>query len=273
MHVFITYDLTRFGANFQINCAAIFLFACIRASLHESDPLQGLNMSLPNRRISEPPAAETIEAPGTTQKQRLSERTRRKLVGVTIRCLVRFGYARTTAIKVAAEAGFTRGAVAHHYGSILDLVRATIVELQEKRMRALGRVSGIGQDRVGDMMRTYWEQLKSDNSIAFDEVRFAARTDQDLQSVLNPLETEYQERWDSRATEIFSDWGVGSRPFRLAFLLSNSVMEGMEMRRRRGALNDEDAALVLEYLEQKLIELHPAAPPASAAGAPSSSGE
>jgi AcrR family transcriptional regulator len=198
----------------------------------------------------------TIGRPPTRQKAR-SERTRKRLIDVTIACLVKYGYAGTNPLRVAAEAGVTRGAVLHHFLNGPDLIRASIIELHEKRLRALGRVTNIDVTQTGTMLRTYWEQLASPTAIAFQELRGAARTDEDLAAILEPLETDYQHRWDDRARHIFADWQRDPESFNVAITLAQTVLEGLAVRRQSGVISERTIDLVLTYLEQRLAELHP----------------
>jgi AcrR family transcriptional regulator len=192
-----------------------------------------------------------------TQQRVRSERMRKRLIDVTIACLVRYGYARTNPLRVAAEAGVTRGAVLHHFANGPDLIRASIVELHEKRLRALGRVTDIDVSQTGTMLRIYWEQLSSPTAIAFQELRGAARTDEALAAILDPLEYEYQHRWDSRARNIFADWQRDPEGFNLAITLAQTILEGLAVRRQSGVISERTIDLMLVYLEQRLAELHP----------------
>jgi len=200
--------------------------------------------------------AVAIKRPPTQQRAR-SERTRKRLIDVTIACLVKYGYADTNPLRVAAEAGVTRGAVLHHFLNGPDLIRASIIELHEKRLRALGRVTDIDVSQTGTMLRTYWEQLSSPTAIAFQELRGAARTDEELAAILEPLETEYQHRWDDRARHIFADWQRDPERFNIAITLAQTVLEGLAMRRQSGVISERTIELVLTYLEERLAELHP----------------
>jgi AcrR family transcriptional regulator len=197
-----------------------------------------------------------VERPATPRKLR-SERTRKRLIEVTIDCLVREGYARTNPLRVAAAAGVTRGAVLHHFENGADLIRATIIELQEKRLRALGRASNIDHSQTGMMLRTYWEQLSSPTTVAFQELRNAARTDEGLAGILEPLEREYQHRWDVRATSIFAEWQSDPESFNIAIAFVQTMLEGMALRRQANAISERMIESLLDYVEQKLTELHP----------------
>lgn len=202
------------------------------------------------------PETAIAERPATPRKLR-SERMRKRLIKVTINCLIRFGYARTNPLRVAAEAGVTRGAVLHHFENGADLIRATIVELHEKRLRALGRASNIDCSQTGTMLRTYWEQLSGPTTIAFQELCNAARTDEALAATLGPLEREYQHRWDVRATSIFAEWQSDPESFNTAIALAQTMLEGMLLRRRANTIDERMIENLLNYVEQKLTDLHP----------------
>src|SRR3546814_2131091 len=80
----------------------------------------------------------------TPVRQLRSERTRKRLLDATIACLVKYGYARTNPLRVAAEAGVTRGAVLHHFRDGPDLIRGTIIERSDEHtseLQSLMRIS------------------------------------------------------------------------------------------------------------------------------------
>ncbi|HEX2794729.1 MAG TPA: TetR/AcrR family transcriptional regulator, partial [Croceicoccus sp.] len=62
-----------------------------------------------------PARAATIRAGGGTMQAAKAAQTRKRLIDATVRCLVKYGYAKTTTPRVATEAGLSRGAMMHHY--------------------------------------------------------------------------------------------------------------------------------------------------------------
>ncbi|MEV6217467.1 helix-turn-helix domain-containing protein [Nocardia sp. NPDC051833] len=63
---------------------------------------------------------------------------RSRLVEATVSCLVEFGYARTTTLRVQQRAGVSRGALLHHFPSKPDMFVAavrSVAEQQSVRMR------------------------------------------------------------------------------------------------------------------------------------------
>src|SRR3546814_8579834 len=137
----------------------------------------------------------------TPVRQLRSERTRKRLLDATIACLVKYGYARTNPLRVAAEAGVTRGAVLHHFRDGPDLIRGTILELQEKRMRALGRVTAIDPAQLGAIMRTYWDQLSTPTAIPFEAIRHHGRNDAALEAGSTEMNEQNQDPWACRHRE------------------------------------------------------------------------
>ena len=92
-----------------------------------------------------PPIAPRVKsesaAAGLTQQSLKSAQTRARVIEATIRCIVKVGYANTTTPQVAAEAGLSRGAMLHHFENGAAVIKAAIVELHEKRLRAFRRAA------------------------------------------------------------------------------------------------------------------------------------
>ena len=102
-----------------------------------------------------------------TQQWLKSVQTKKRLIEGAIRCIVKFGYSRTTSSRVAAEAGLSRGAMLHHFENGDALMRAVIAELNDKRLRAIGRSGDIASRGVHEVVRAYWDQLSSPSFTAF----------------------------------------------------------------------------------------------------------
>ncbi|HEY6131657.1 MAG TPA: TetR/AcrR family transcriptional regulator [Halioglobus sp.] len=72
------------------------------------------------------PQGNTQVDPGKrTQAERYAV-TRRKIIDATVACIDTFGFPKTTIQKVAREAGFTVGAVQHHFPSKSELLGAVL---------------------------------------------------------------------------------------------------------------------------------------------------
>ena len=126
-----------------------------------------------------------------TQQWLKSAQTKKRLIEGAIRCIVKFGYSKTTTSRVASEAGLSRGAMLHHFENGEALMRAVIAELNDKRLRAIRRTGDIASRGVHEVVRAYWYQLSSSSFTAFHELSIAARTDEGLAQILEPAQAEF----------------------------------------------------------------------------------
>jgi AcrR family transcriptional regulator len=185
--------------------------------------------------------------------------TRARLIDATVRCLVKYGYANTTTPKVAEEAGLSRGAMMHHFENGTSLIKSTIAELHEKRLRAFRRAADKPVHEVTDLVETYWRQLQKPAFIAFHELAVAARTDSELASILKPLQDEFSEKFNAQAEQLFPEWASSPDNFALAMTLSQTILEGMAISLQTGAMVAEKVEPMLRHLERQIAALVPAA--------------
>ncbi|WP_380875974.1 AcrR family transcriptional regulator [Sphingomonas sp. DBB INV C78] len=187
-----------------------------------------------------------------------SAQTRAKLIEATIRCIVKAGYANTTTPQVAAEAGLSRGAMLHHFENGSTLIKAAIVELHEKRLRAFRRAADTENHDTATLVRTYWKQLQKPAFVAFHELALAARTDPELARILQPLQVEFRERFNAQAVLLFPEWQGDRRSFDVAMTLSQVMLEGMAIHLLTGAMDEQMVEPMLVVLEEKIRAMNPA---------------
>lgn len=193
---------------------------------------------------------------GTRQALK-SAQTRSRLIDATIDCLVRVGYARTTTPMVAAAAGLSRGAMLHHFETSAALIRATIVELHERRLRAFRRTSELSRHDPATMVGAYWRQVRKPAFVAFQELAQAARTNEDLARIMRPLQLEHRQRFHAEAIALYPEWGEAPARFAQAMALSQTLMEGMAMSLSTGALDEAMVPALLETLEDRIRAMRP----------------
>jgi AcrR family transcriptional regulator len=194
---------------------------------------------------------------GQTQQSLKSAQTRARLIDATIRCIVKVGYANTTTPQVAAEAGLSRGAMLHHFENGSALIKAAIVELHEKRLRAFRRAADTENHDVEALVRAYWRQLQKPAFIAFHELALAARTHPDLAKILQPLQVEYRERFNAQAVALFPEWQGYRDRFDVAMTLSQTMLEGMAINLVTGAMAEAMVEPMLVLLEQQIRSMNP----------------
>jgi AcrR family transcriptional regulator len=186
-----------------------------------------------------------------------SAATRARLIDATIRCIIKYGYSRTTTPRVADEAGMSRGAMLHHFENGSALMQAAIAELHEKRLRAFRLSASSTVHEVHTLVRAYWMQVSSQTFTAFHELAMAARTDHGLASILVPAQEEFRVRWYKQAIELFPEWQEDRSHFDLALALSQNVLEGMAINRLTHGLDEAMVEPILCDLERQIETLKP----------------
>jgi AcrR family transcriptional regulator len=186
-----------------------------------------------------------------------SAKTRARLIEATIRCLVKYGYSSTTTLKVAEEAGLSRGAMLHHFESRRQLLQATLIELHHKQLRAFRRAAGSLDHDARTLLHAYWDQVTRPNFIAFQELAIASRTDKQLALTLEPVRLEFRERWHDLAIELFPEWRDDPKAFAIALALTQSTLEGMAINRLTHGIDEEKVKLVIDHLEKVILDLRP----------------
>ena len=98
-----------------------------------------------------------------TQAERYAE-TRRKIMDATVACIDSFGFPKTTMQKVAREAGFTVGAVQHHFPYKSDLLAAVLEDGFRNMSFELEHVLFVGKsltERVSLFIDHCWLHYKT----------------------------------------------------------------------------------------------------------------
>jgi AcrR family transcriptional regulator len=191
---------------------------------------------------------------------RKSAATRDQIISAAIRCIVESSYSKTTMMKISEKAGLSRGATLHHFPSKMDIIRAVVAYLHEKRIQAFRRsIKDIPPD--ADMahmaIQAYSDHVNHPIYVALFELSVAARTDQELREILHPAQIAFDREWYQTAWDLFPEWQADREAFDLALNLSQITMEGMAIRNFTHA-RQYDRERLLEYLEEKIRELKPA---------------
>ena len=190
---------------------------------------------------------------------RKSAATRDQIISAAIRCIVESSYSKTTMMKISEKAGLSRGATLHHFPSKMDIIRAVVAYLHEKRIQAFRRsIKDIPAD--ADMahmaIQAYSDHVNHPIYVALFELSVAARTDQELREILHPAQIAFDREWYQTAWDLFPEWQADREAFDLALNLSQITMEGMAIRNFTHA-RKYDRERLLEYLEEKIRELKP----------------
>jgi AcrR family transcriptional regulator len=190
---------------------------------------------------------------------RKSAATRNQIISAAIRCIVECSYSKTTMMKISERAGLSRGATLHHFPSKMDIIRAVVDYLHERRIQAFRRaIREIppGADMAHMAIQSYSDQVNHPIYIALFELSVAARTDEGLREILHPAQLAFDREWYQTAWDLFPEWHSDPAAFDLALNLSQIAMEGMAIRNFTHA-REYDRERLLEYLEERIRELKP----------------
>ena len=193
---------------------------------------------------------------GKTWQQSKSENTRTVILDATIQCFYDIGYNNTTTEKVAAQAGVSRGAMLHHFPSRLELIKATVLHLHQKRLVLFEEQERRIQDDaehslIEEGIDAYWKQLHSPLFVVFHELRVAARTDMELKKILIPTIRKFEQRWQAVTESVFPDFAL-SDDFEMANLLTVYLLEGMAV---NGVIRGAIPQKMIPWLKDRLREM------------------
>lgn len=168
---------------------------------------------------------------GLTRKEQWA-RTRETLLDATMRCLVSHGYAGTTTQRIQDEAGVSRGALLHHFGSKSELLVAAIHHIADLRLRQFtGLVADLddGPDALEQMVAAIRSVMTGPPFQAAIELWTASRTNEHLREALLPAER----RLGRALREIFDEHAGIEDPdlARTAFESLMALVRGLELTR------------------------------------------
>lgn len=140
---------------------------------------------------------------------------RMHILDATMQCLVDIGYSQTTTEKIAKQAGVSRGAMTHHFKSRADVFHAAAEHITDIRVKEYdeairGVIQKSGSFPAAENMRDTINALQSyymkPSFLAFQELVRGARTDEQLQEVMGPLENSLDERMSLSMVKRFPIW-------------------------------------------------------------------
>ena len=191
-------------------------------------------------------------------QEKKSESTRNLILDSAIECLFEEGYTATSTALIAAKAGLSRGAMMHHYPTRIDLMKALIEHLNKKREKVFSQLIAVipetkrYEQEAG--LEAYWELLISKENIAFQELRNAARTDNQYSKMLLKATRENREERRKFVLTLFPEWKNKPDKFNLAMDLTQFLMEGMAMHQINESKTFKKDSII-NYLKLKLLEL------------------
>ncbi len=188
-----------------------------------------------------------------TWQQTKSENTRTTILEATLKCFYDLGYNNTTTEKVARKAGVSRGAMLHHFPSRIELIRAAVIHLNQKRLQLFEEQERLINENaehslIEEGIDAYWDQLHSPLFTIFHELQVASRTDPGLKEILIPAIREFDNSWQKVSVNVFPDLAL-SEAFDTANMLTLYLLEGMAV---RGVTTGRIPARMIPWLKTQL---------------------
>jgi len=127
-----------------------------------------------------------------------SRKTRTAVLEGAIMCFVELGYSRTTTSTIVKRAGVSRGAMAHHFSSLAEVVQSCVIYIKDKRVAQFNEiVSRMRSEKAHfdrtSALRAYWSWLQTDYAQAYYELLNVSRTQADLREIFVPINHELEE--------------------------------------------------------------------------------
>lgn len=164
-----------------------------------------------------------------TQEERTAA-TRARLIEATLDLLLAKGYAGTTAVDIAAQAGLTRGALAHHFESKDELVVVAFDKLLTNvtaEIRLCVELVQTGTLSLDDFIDRMWTLFSGRYFMLTLEEVTAARHNDYLRTRLVTRTREYHEALDAIWRQFFQYSGLNALEVEVMLNATLCLLRGM----------------------------------------------
>lgn len=173
------------------------------------------------------------------KQQAKSIRAREAICEATIGLLVEFGYAETSLNRVAAKAGFSKGALQHHYPSKEDLIAATLNRLLERPFKRAHKPAKNAEEAL---MVAWTKYINTPAYRALLEIFNAARTGDLLQTRIAGELLDWGRALDEQSLEQYEAISGDDDEVVMLLNMSRSFMRGLLVQESYG--NDRVKSLL-----------------------------
>ena len=181
-------------------------------------------------------------------QQAKSDRAREAICTATIDSLVDVGYSETSLNRVAGAAGFSKGALQHHFPTKEDLIAATVDVLLQRTVKP--QPSRKRPHTVEQSLTNAWTKFINTPAYrALMEVLNATRTDRDLQKRLDGELLNWGRKLDQQAVLNYEALSGEESDVVMLLNMSRSFMRGLLIQERYGAGSEETTQYVNKWIE------------------------
>ncbi len=190
----------------------------------------------------------TTSNPGKQQAK--SIRARDAICEATIELLVDVGYVETSLNRVASNAGFSKGALQHHYPSKEDLIAATLNRLLERPFRRERNPA----NNIEDALMIAWKKyINTPAYRALLEILNAARTDNLLQSRIAGELLDWGQALDAQSLAQYEALSGDDDEVVMLLNMTRSFMRGLLIQESYG----NDRVKSLNYIKKWISLISP----------------
>jgi AcrR family transcriptional regulator len=167
--------------------------------------------------------------PRRTQESR-SKAAREKLLRATIELLQERGYSGLTTKEVAARAGFSNGALMHHFSTKADLVIAAGAHIYERHIASGRKIADSAlarKDPLDAFISDCVDVYLGDAFIPTVEMMFAARTDPLMNAPFDSFMQHYRKTMNDIWMAAFARAGYSKRDASFLIMSTLNLIRGM----------------------------------------------
>jgi AcrR family transcriptional regulator len=185
-------------------------------------------------------------------------KTRESILDGAIDCYAKLGYSKTTTSTIVNSANVSRGAMAHHFSSLADVVQAAAEHIKNKRLadsrRRFSKLENLQSEKSRvEAIRIYWKWLLTKEATAYYELREVSRTDKELNKVMTGISEEFDGEYRKIIEELFPELDENPELETLSEDMLQYLLEGMAMDYRvRGKKNKEKVERLIIYVGETM---------------------
>lgn len=185
-----------------------------------------------------------------------SERARKAIIEATIKSLAKQGYSETSLVAVSRAAGYTKGALQHHFVNREDLVAATLDELLSRTMRPYSELQNGGKSRksvVEGLMQAWERHVNTEAYQALLEILNASRVNSALRSRISDDLVSWGAKMDARSIETYESADGANEDVAMLLNMNRCFMRGLLLQNLYGA----DKEATRKYLDRWIKMIAP----------------
>ena len=180
-------------------------------------------------------------------QQAKSQRARKAICEATIDSLVEVGYTETSLNRVAAAAGFSKGALQHPFPNKEDLIAATMDELltRTETRHSTSRVMTVDQA----LMQAWTRYINTPAYRALMEILAASRTDEMLKKRLSSELLNWGHKLDDQTRQLYEALSGDDDEAIMLLNMTRSFMRGLLIQERYGVTQEQTSQYVRKWIE------------------------